>query len=68
MIYKLIPLLDSVFMTLISIGLFIGYISFLTAIPIVLSTVYWIVKIKKTIEKDHNNSFKEFLKYLIKKN
>jgi hypothetical protein len=68
MIDKFVPLLDSIFMTVISIGLFITYISFLTAIPIILSTIYWISKLKKTIQKDHDGKFSVWLKWLVKKN
>lgn len=41
------------------------WFSWFTAIPVILSTLYWIGKIKRDVQVNHNGSFKEYFKYLI---
>lgn len=64
---RIIPILDSVFMTFASIGLFIMSASLLTIIPTILATLFWCAKIKREVDKNHNGSFIDYLKSILKK-
>ena len=65
---RILPIIDSIFMTLVSLGLFITTISFLTAIPTLLASLFWMGKLKKIAEKEHGGSIFKYIMYLLKKN
>ena len=65
---RLIPLLDSLFMTIMPLFIYFASFSMLTIIPIILSSLWWITKIKRDVVKFHNGSYKEWFKAIVKKN
>ena len=66
--HRLIPILDSVLMTFISIGIFISSLSLIALIPTILATLFWMGKLKREAEKNHNGNIWNYFKYLLKKN
>ena len=65
---RLIPILDSILMTFVSIGLFVMSAGLLTIIPTILATLFWCGKIKKEVDTKHDGSFIKYLKAIVKKN
>jgi hypothetical protein len=66
--YRLIPIFDSIVMTIVSFALMITFLSVLTVIPTLLAILYWMTKFKQQIQKNHNGSLLQWLKWLVKKN
>ena len=60
--HRLIPFIDSLFFTVASWSMFITFMSFVTAIPVVLSTVYWVVKIKREVDTKYDGKTWDYLK------
>ena len=65
---RIIPIIDSIVMTVISLALMISFLSIITVIPTVLAILYWVTKFKQMIQKNHNGSLLQWLKWLVKKN
>ena len=65
---RILPILDAIFMTVVSWGLFAIWMSLLTTIPPILASLYWMGKIKNVANKNHGGSVIKYLMYLVKKN
>ena len=59
---------EAVTLTVVNAIIFISWMTLFSAIPIILSSIYSINRIKRDVDKHHNGSFIEYLKYLVKKN
>ena len=55
----------SIFLSSISYLIFINFISFITLIPAMLSTCWFITLFFRHVEEKHNDSFKELFKWYI---
>jgi len=64
--HRFIPFIDSLFFTVASWSMFITFMSFVTAIPVVLSTVYWVVKIKREVDTKYGGNTWHYFKSLLK--
>ena len=60
-------LLESFFLTIINAMILITWFSMLSAIPIILSSLWSIGRIKRDIDKYHNGVTMDYLKYLVGK-
>lgn len=61
-------MLDAIVMTFVSFFLLITWINALTAIPVILSTLFWFKKIKHTqVDKYYNKSWLRWFKSFFKK-
>lgn len=58
-------LFEVILLTTVNIFLFITWTTFFAGIPIFISTVYGIGRIKRDIDKYHNGKLSEYLNYLI---
>jgi hypothetical protein len=65
---RILPILDLIFMTFVTIGLFVMSLSLLTLLPTILATLFWFGKIKREVDKNHNGKFIDYLKSIVKKN
>ena len=66
--HRLAPIFDAVVMTFVSFFLLITWTTIISVIPSVLAILYWMQRIRKQIQKEHNGSFKSWLKAFVKKN
>lgn len=65
---RLIPILDSILMSLFTAFFAIASFSTVTVIGGVLAIIWWSGKIKRDIEKYHQGSICKWLKWFVKKN
>lgn len=65
---RLIPILDSIAMTFFTVFFAIASFSFITVIGGVLAIIWWVSKIKRDVEKYHNASLWNWVKWFLKKN
>jgi hypothetical protein len=64
---RIMPILDSILMTFISLGIFISSLNLITLIPTFLATLFWCGKIKSIVDSKYNGSFLKYLKSILKK-
>ena len=60
-------LFEVIFLTIFNTLIFITWMSFFAAIPIFISTIYGIGRIKRDIDKYHDGKILEYMKFLIGK-
>ena len=65
--HRFVPVMDSILMTIFPIFLLVTSFGFISVISAILSLLWWVTKFKRDIEKYHNNSIKEWFKWLVKK-
>lgn len=65
---RLIPIIDAIFFSAISLVMVFASINIISIIVGLLTGVYWVGKIKRDIEKYHEGSIRSWLKWIVKKN
>lgn len=66
-IHVLTHFIEVVFLTALNLFFVITWVSVITVIPLLFSTIYSIGRIKRDVDKYHNGSLKEYTKYLFGK-
>ena len=65
---RIIPILDSIAMTLFTVFFAVAFSSIVTITGGVLAILWWATKIKRDVEKYHNGNIWTFVKWIVKKN
>lgn len=60
-----ISVLSSVLMTTFNIVILITWYSALAFVPLVLSTLWWVAKIKRDVFRFHKGSYKSYIRYIL---
>jgi len=68
MIDKLVPYAEPTAVTIFTYAITLASFNFLGAVGSLLAILYWSHKIKMDIKKYHDGSFKQWIKFYLKKN